>query len=406
MEVKVSGPPNVSVVIDIGGTTIRAARFTDDHIDKHVQCPTPSVHVAPDVPVADLQQRLVEVICDSVHAVLGDLAPGFASVPTAVAISFSGRVDEKGASVLSAPDIWGTWSATFPLAAAVEDRLHQRVAVRLCSDVVAAAVRYGENSIQSHSFALLLSRTGISYVTKDPHVADRPEPVLVGHTPHPSAVDDFRCTCGDRNHVAAFSSGAGALNVIMCAAVRNPKAFRASALFQFAARKNEQLPFEHRVALLERHAVFFNVRPFIEPDVWRDMFDRSAELTPAEIQHWLLPALLDTDMYVRAVEQRDGFALDLLDVIVKPVADHLQHNVFESVDVVAIGGGFARALGEAYRSRLTTADHPTIVQWAGTDALEVLRATKSYLVPAGLAPAEVIELRDAALTTMKSAPAG
>jgi predicted NBD/HSP70 family sugar kinase len=376
---RMQNPPRVTVVIDVGGTTTRAARFTHDHIDKTVQCPTPTVLTSPQMPVHDLQQRLVQVLTDVIHTVTGDLPLSFAGTPMPVAISFSGRVDRAGRTVLAAPDIWGTWATVFDLAGELEQRFDSRIGVRICSDVVAAAWRYEQQSLQTHAFALLMARTGVNYAVCDPHAVGQSDPVLLGHLPVASMPESFRCSCGAMDHVSAFATGAGAANVVLHAALSDPKSFRASAMFRMAAQRHESQRFEQRLAGLRRHVVRYNVSRLIDEDVWRNMNDPSAELTPAELQRWMFPALLDTDMFIQAVKHGDEYAVSLLDRILRPIADHLRDYVFDRVDVVAVAGGFARALGEHYRRRIDPASSSTQVVWAEADDLADLRGAKDVL---------------------------
>jgi predicted NBD/HSP70 family sugar kinase len=371
--------PRVTVVIDVGGTTTRAARFTDDHIDKTVLCPTPTVLLAPGATVDALQQQLVHVLGEVIHAVTGDLPLAFAGRPMPVAISFSGRVDAAGRSVISAPDIWGTWATVFDLAGELEARMQSAIEVRLCSDVVSAAWRYEQQSLQEHSFALVMARTGISYALCDPSAIAESEPVLLGHMPVSDMTESFRCSCGAMDHVSAFATGAGVVNVVMKSALDDPKSFRASALFESAARRHDELTANRRSVVLRRHAVLHNIHRFIDVDVWRDMNDVHAELTPAELQRWMLPALLDAGMFIDAVRRSDAFALRLLDDVTRPVAAHLRDHVFGHVDVVALAGGFARALGDEYRRRIAPGNSSTAVLWAQDDDLGDLRATKQLL---------------------------
>lgn len=396
--------PGIMVVIDIGGTTIRAARFIEQLVDKRVECPTPTVLVSPDTSPELLQQQLVDVVVEIIGAVTGDLPFGSPGGRLPVAMTFSGRVDALGRTVLSAPDIWGTWATVFPLAQAVEERLHDKVEVRIASDVAAAAWRYEQNSLQTHTFALLMVRTGLSYTIRDPQAVEHSDPVLLGHMSIAHGPETFRCTCGGRGHLSAHAAGAGVANVIISSALQNPKSFRSSELFRLAAQRHDRLPFEKRETVLGRHAVRFNVRQHVDEDAWRNMNDRHGELTPGELQRWLFPLLLDTGMFIDAVNTGDSYASSLLDVITEPVVEHLHNYVFSQVEVVALGGGFARALGEAYRNRIAGSTQ-TPVTWAEGDNLGDMRGAKEHLWSAERHEESVIDLRDSALTTLESAPA-
>jgi predicted NBD/HSP70 family sugar kinase len=386
---------DIALVLDIGGTTTRAARLVGDSVDKVVQCPTPTVLMAPDVSVEFLQSQLVELSAELIAAVTLDATSLFDERRIRVAITFSGRVSDDGRLILSAPDIWGTMTQPFPLAASIEERLAGRVDVRMCSDVVALASQYADRVAHADQrFALLIVRTGIKYtVSNASEIGDNPEPVLLGHLPMPGTHTGYECTCGATDHITTTASATGAANVLIRSALVDPKRFRSSMLFELAARRFSTLRFEQRLSLLRRHAVRRNARAFIDDDVWRNMHDKHEEITPGELQRWMFPVLLDAGMFIDAVRERDRYALELLDVVTEPVALHLREHVLDYVDVVALTGGFARALGEQYRSRITPASHADVVRWAHDDALDDLRATRALLFP------RVVDVRDGALTT-------
>ena len=319
------------VVLDIGGTTTRAARIMHDRVESVMQCPTPTAAMSPDVSPRVVQHQLVDLVADLVESVTNDLSSGFAETPLRVAIAISADVQT---------------SSSF--ADEVSSRLAGTVQVRVCSDLDAARARYLRRA-STNNFAILMVRTGV-------------------HSTH--GIDA----------AAASAGGAGALNTLIASCLQNPKAFRSSDVFRHVAQRSAPLRFEQRLALLRRSAVLQNA-DLIDVDVWRDMRDKQAELTPAEQQRWMLPALLDCGMLIDAVRTRDPFALSLLDQIAEPVAQYVRQNLAPQVEVVALGGGFARALGEAYRSRISPPAKPSLVQWAEDDDLGDLLATKSYLWP-------------------------
>lgn len=390
------------IVLDIGGTTTRAARINGTQVEKVVQCPTPTVMMLPDVSVELLQAQLVELSYDLVSSVTRD-AEGEGEAPDSpmrIAITFSGRVAPGGRTVVSAPDIWGTMPAPYDLASEIESRTGGSAVVRVCNDVVAAAAQYGKRTSQlDHTYALLMVRTGLQYVIcnpQDPGTGDGSDPVLLGHQTMPEAPSQFACTCGDVDHFTAYASGTGIVNVLISSSLQSPKAFRSSYLFRLAAQRYEKLRFEQRVSLFRRHAVRMNGLHLIDEDVWRNMHDKHAEITPGELQRWVFPALLDAGMFIEAVLGNDEYALQLLDLITAPVARHLEEQVIPHVDVVALTGGFARQLGDAYRSRIAPPENPELVQWAEDTTLDDLRAAREWLWPAD--DQAVIDLREPAMT--------
>lgn len=386
-----SAMDGMTLVVDIGGTTTRGARLVGDTVEKVVQCPTPSVQMSPDVSIEVLQEQLCELIADLVASVSVD-AGVHAEAPR-VAIAFSGRISNDGRSVLSAPDVWGAMSQPFPLAEKIEERLANNATVKLASDVVALASQFGKRAAHiAQRFALLVVRTDLKYAiceSVQPH--RRAEPILLGHLPFEADSQNYECLCGVAGHMNTQASSTGAVNVIICSALQNPKAFRSSYLFKLAAQRSKELRFEQRLALQRRHAVRNNAKSLIDEDVWRNMHDRHAEITPGEMQRWVLPVMLDAGMFIEAVNMGDEYALELLGEIAAPVAQHIREQLINNVDVVALTGGFARALGEAYRERIAPPEAPEFVQWAEDDNLDDLRATQSLLYPVD---ETIIDLRE------------
>ncbi len=287
----------VFTVADIGGTTLRIARYGTDTgavTDIH-RTPTEGMDRHPGAPVADLQNRVVEQLADlAARAVQRHDS-------TALALAFAGPVTADG-RVMAAPTIWGRRGEPLPLRLLLEERLGLPVVV--VNDLTAAVWRYAATE-GTQPFCLITVSSGIGskvyragevLLDADGHGGE------LGHwtcDPSPQAP---RCDCGGRGHLGAVASGRG---------------------MQAAARRAAlAAPADYARSLLAHSA----------PD----------------------PEQLDNRALVAAVRAGDGFATEVLRGGLAHLASAI-NAVFTSIGVrrYVIMGGFALAVGPRFAELLT-----------------------------------------------------
>ncbi|WP_230479979.1 ROK family protein [Nocardiopsis kunsanensis] len=290
-----SPDPDRTIVVDVGGTTLRVATGTDGHRppSRVRRVRTAGLESAPHAPVDVLQKRVVDQI---IHEVL-DLGSG---APARVGIAFAGPVTADGL-VTAAPTVWGEGGLPLPLGDLVQERL--RVPVMVVNDLTAAAWRY--SAVEREPFCLWTVSSGIgNKVFRDGEVLVHPDGHggEMGHWVCDTSAEAPLCDCGARGHLGALSSGRGVLAAARREAAHRPEAFASSGLGDLC-RSN--------------------------------------------------PVGIDNPALAAAVRAGDPFSLDVL----KGSLSHLASAVgavFTSSGVRrhVIIGGFALAIGELYRDLL------------------------------------------------------
>ncbi len=285
-------------VVDIGGTTLRTARYDPGTgvLDDVRRTPTAGMARYPDAPVPLSQQRVLEQLSELLSAAL----PRHGG--SAVAVAFAGPVTADG-RVLAAPTIWGGRGEPLPLAALLEQRLGVPVAV--VNDITAAVWRYADPDATGEQFCLLTVSSGIGgkvfragevLLDAEGHGGE------FGHWTCDRAPDAPLCDCGGRGHLGAVASG---------------RAMEAAA--RSAARAD---PVGYARSRLARSA----------PD----------------------PDRLDNAALVEAIRAEDGFATAVLRAGLVHLASAVT-SLFTAIGVrrFVVMGGFALAVGPLYARYLT-----------------------------------------------------
>ncbi|WP_371483081.1 ROK family protein [Kitasatospora sp. NBC_00315] len=284
-------------VADLGGTTLRIARYgTDtDAVTDIRRTPTEGMARHPGAAVPELQDRVVEQLAELAAAAVARHRS------SALALAFAGPVTADG-RVTAAPTVWGGPGATLPLRLLLEERLGLPVVV--VNDLTAAVWRYVATEGQQ-PFCLITVSSGIgSKVYRDGEVLLDPEGHggELGHwtcDPSPQAPP---CDCGGRGHLGGIASGRG---------------------MQAAAR---------RAALLDPAGYARSLLGAAAPD----------------------PGELDNRALALAVRDGDGFATAVLRGGLAHLASAITA-VFTSIGVrrYVLMGGFALAVGPRYAQLLT-----------------------------------------------------
>ncbi|MFK0193736.1 ROK family protein [Kitasatospora sp. NPDC090308] len=232
-------------VIDLGGTTLRTARYApdDDTVTDVRRVPTDGIAAHPDLPVAALQARVL----DQVAALAAEAVERHGS--TAVAVAFAGPVTADGRA-LAAPTVWGGPGAHLPVRQLLEERLGLPVVV--VNDLTAAVWRYVDPA-DDRPFCLITVSSGIGnkvYRAGEVLLDTEGHGGELGHWTVDTSPQAPPCDCGGRGHLGAIASGRGALAAARRAARTDPAGYARSALAATAPDPE----------LLDNHALVAAVR--------------------------------------------------------------------------------------------------------------------------------------------------
>lgn len=206
------------VVADIGGTTLRIGRATDQGVEAVRRVATEGLGRYP----GEAPSRLQRLVMAQLAMELDDYLRSPDGLGTsAVGLSFAGPITSDGVAI-AAPTIWG--SASTPLR--VGELLAQRldVPVIVANDITAAAWRYA--ATEDEPFCLYTVSSGIGtkvFRHGEVLIGDDGSGGELGHwrvDPRPDAV---RCDCGGLGHLGAIASGRGILAAARRAAADRPR---------------------------------------------------------------------------------------------------------------------------------------------------------------------------------------
>lgn len=286
------------LVFDVGGTNLRCAVY-DAHtrsLSRQKSRTTPSLVTLPDAKPEEIRDALIGAIV----ALGNEVAAG--RPPATVSMAFAGPIDPQG-HVLAAPTIWGrSLNRPVDLAARLK-RFWPTARVLVANDVTAAGYCYLRGSQDDLSIVTVSSGIGNKvFVRGTPIVGPNGRGGEIGHVRVDFSPDAPLCDCGHRGHLGAVSSGRGTLHMAKRLAEREPAAFRKSLLYA---------------------------------DVGTD----ANALTNRAI--------------VGAFRRGDEWTTSLVGRAARPLAQMLAGiHLSVGVERFVIFGGFALALGEAYRRML------------------------------------------------------
>ncbi|MEV7186870.1 ROK family protein [Kitasatospora sp. NPDC093102] len=284
-------------VVDLGGTTLRTARYAPGTgvLTDVRRTPTEGLARHPGAPVPILQDRVARQLADLTAEAVARHGSG------AVGLAFAGPVTADG-RVLAAPTVWGERGAPLPLRLLLEERLGLPVVV--VNDLTAAVWRYVSGPDEA-PFCLITVSSGIGskvYRAGEVLLDAEGHGGELGHwtcDPSPHAP---LCDCGGRGHLGGIASGRGMLAAARRAAHADPEGYARSALARAAAD----------------------------------------------------PELLDNPALVAAVRGDDAFATAVLRSGLAHLASAIT-SVFTSIGVrrYILMGGFALAVGPRFAALLT-----------------------------------------------------
>lgn len=219
------------VVMDIGGTTVRTARYFVDQrsasspsgLGSVRRVATAGIAQRPMASASELRSRVLEQIIAEIRRAVDK------TDTVAIGIAFAGPVTAAGV-VLAAPTIWGAGDTEVPLVEILRNEFN--VPVLTVNDLSAAVWRYVE-PLNDQPFCLITVSSGIgNKVYRDGHVlidADG-HGGEIGHWCCDTRPTAPLCDCGRRGHLGAIASGRGVLAAARCAAAQRPAEYSRSML--------------------------------------------------------------------------------------------------------------------------------------------------------------------------------
>lgn len=285
-------------------------------------CSTPTLLLYPDKTVAQLQQSLVELICEVVNQLLVECSKN-AQVKQ-VGISFAGLVTDDGV-IVKAADLyfdWGQWKEVgieqnsiatyrpFELQRILSEKIPD-LQWQVMNDVTAAACRYITSDEYKPRFksALLTISTGIGYVLlpRTRFYLETAKVVSLGHHVIDASSNARTCDCGGVGHLTAYASGKAVTKRIREYALSRLAEFQDSRLRQIALQR-------------------------VEASV-QNSSDRA-----------LIAHLSANDVAV-AINQGDCFVQPLFEDVIAALSQGLVEIINSGVESIIIMGGFAQAIG-------------------------------------------------------------
>lgn len=289
----------VTLAFDIGGTTLRAAVHNGRHApQKSLRVATPGFETMPDATPQDIYRALLTTMADAADELLDGVPP------EAVGVAFPGPIDGDN-RVVSAPTVWGpTVDTPFPLSHDLQG-LWPGARCVVMNDVTAGGYRYVGRA--RRTFCIVTVSSGIGnkiFIDGQPVTGPHGRGGELGHLVVDARPDALRCDCGGRGHLGAISSGRGSLRAARALAQAEPDAFAASQAASACGHN---------------------------------------------------PDALTNPMLVDAFRAGDPWTHDLIRQTAQPLARVLaqQHLALGLEDFIVVGG-FALALGEAYRHILVS----------------------------------------------------
>lgn len=286
------------LVFDIGGSSLRAARFhpETEALSALIRRTSPSHWTLPDRSGRHIQEQLLVTMREMVTAIAAEEAPAV------LAVAFPGPIDAEG-NALAAPTLWGDADPRpFPVRRELE-RLWPNSRVFVVNDVTAAGYRYLRDSAQDFCIVTVSSGIGLKiFVAGRPIVGAAGRGGEIGHLRVDFTPTAPACDCGGQGHLGAIASGRGALRTAQRLARQGDAGFASGFL-----GRNSRCD----------------------------------------------PATLDNEALAAAFRAGDPWVHELIHGVAQPLGQVLAGvHVALGIERFVIVGGFALALGEGYREQL------------------------------------------------------
>ena len=293
--------PREVLVFDIGGTNLRAAIYcvATHTLRRTVRIPMVNHRTMPWASCEMLQTHLFAQMAKATQQLLGH------ALPEVVCMAFPGPIDPSG-HVLAAPTVWGDRCRDSVAIDKALRALWPAAQITVVNDVTAAGYRY--MSRLDDDFCIVTVSSGIGhkvFLHGRPVIGPAGRGGEIGHVQVDFADDAPLCDCGGRGHLGAVASGRGSW-------------FQASRLAALA-------PAEFARSQLGR-----------EVDGCLDQVDNTA--------------------IVKAFHHDDAWTARLVRCMARPLGQVLATiHLTLGIERFVIVGGFALALGPAYRALLVEA---------------------------------------------------
>jgi predicted NBD/HSP70 family sugar kinase len=287
-----------TLVLDVGGTAVRVARFnpeTGGHGHVH-RAPTPNYLAYPTMPA----ERIIEILNDSIAREVTAALEG--EPPDCIIVGYPGPVTGSGVAIRSPTVLGPDCAVSVDVAAMLAERWPDAT-VRVLNDLTCAGYAFVRAGRQS--FCVLTVGSGIGnkiFLDGSPWTGKHGFGGEIGHVKVSpkvgTPVADMRADLG------SIASGRGTVWVAKLWARRCPEDFRGSALAGLAAEASEQ--------------------------VW-------------------------SEQLVAGFHGGDAYARTVVEAAAQPLAAALAHvHLALGIEQFFVTGGFARALGEEYRRMLVS----------------------------------------------------
>lgn len=211
-----------SIVVDVGGTSLRIGYFDAGGLVGVRRCPVENFKVNEGISSAELYERFVAQLCGG----LQDFLTAYPAAP--IGLSFPGPIDGAG-RVVSAPTLWGAALRDVDLADDLRRRLGRSIV--MLNDISAAVWRYA--APDSDDFCLITISSGIGnkvYRGGEILLNSRGLGGEIGHCRVGYGDFALPCDCGGTGHLGALASGRGTLQLSYMLALRDPGAVAESPL--------------------------------------------------------------------------------------------------------------------------------------------------------------------------------
>jgi C7-cyclitol 7-kinase len=221
--------PSPILVVEVGGTTLRAACFdpATRTLLRRQTMPTPN-HLGGEAH----HVQVLEAMRDAATRALGGQAP------SAVAVAYPGPLDSTG-RVLAAPTVLGAVAEPLALQIACEE-LWPRARVHTMNDVTAAGYRYV--AAGERDFAVVTVGSGVGhklFLDGRPRVGPAGRGGEIGHLRLDFSSDAPPCECGGRGHLGGLASGRATVAAARRAAAAEPERYAASFLARAATSASD-----------------------------------------------------------------------------------------------------------------------------------------------------------------------
>ena len=216
-------PQDQILVIELGGTNLRAARFDP----ASCRLLGRRQRLVPASSPGETPSAVHDRVFATVFELGGDVLRG--AVPATVSVAYPGPVDPSGVA-LAAPTLARSPSRPVAVRAAVE-RMWPGSRVVVLNDLSAAGYRYVHHGYRD--FCILTVGSGVGhkvFLDGRPQVGEGSRGGEIGHLAVGFLPDAPRCDCGGKGHVGAIASGRGTVEMVRAWAARDPAGLSSSVL--------------------------------------------------------------------------------------------------------------------------------------------------------------------------------